>query len=171
MDLDGLNKLSKEHQINPIIGYLNINSLRNKINFRKICRKTQIHVLCMDEIKLDESFWDAQFHIEGYQYPAFRKDRNKNDGRKIVYVKEGLIAKRVLEYENVNIETICIEITISKRKWCLTFAYRPPYNNNKATFFMELNKSLWNIARRYENILLIGDLNIKFSQPRKGGYT
>ena len=56
LDLDGLNKLSKEHQINPIIGYLNINSLRNKINFRKICRKTQIHVLCMDEIKLDESF-------------------------------------------------------------------------------------------------------------------
>ena len=25
---------------------------------------------------------------------------------KIVYVKEGLIAKRILEYENVNIETI-----------------------------------------------------------------
>ena len=26
LDLDGLNKLSKEHQNNPIIGYLNINS-------------------------------------------------------------------------------------------------------------------------------------------------
>ena len=155
LDLDGLNKLSKEHQNNPIIGYLNINSLRNKINdLRKICRKTQIHVLCIDETKLDESFPDAQFHIEGYQYPAFRKDRNKNGGGKIVYVKEGLIAKRILEYENVNIETICIEITISKRKWCLTFAYRPPYNNNKATFFMELNKSLCNIARKYENILI-----------------
>ena len=45
LDLDGLNKLSKEHQNNPIIGYLNINSLRNKINdLRKTCRKTQIHV-------------------------------------------------------------------------------------------------------------------------------
>ena len=58
-------------------------------------------------------------------------------------VKEGLIAKIILEYENINIETICIETTISKRKWCLTFAYRPPpYDSNKATFFMELNKSL-----------------------------
>ena len=86
--------------------------MRNKINdLRKICRKTQIHVLCIDETKLDESFPDAQFHIEGYQYPAFRKDRNKNGGGKIVYVKEGLIAKRILEYENINIETICIEIT------------------------------------------------------------
>ena len=104
MDLDGLNKLSKEHQNNPIIGYLNINSLRNKINdLRKICRKTQIHVLCIDETKLDESFPDAQFHIKGYQYSAFRKDCNKNCGRKIVYVKKGLIAKRILEYENINI--------------------------------------------------------------------
>ena len=38
---------------------------------------------------------DAQFHIEGYQYPAFRKDCNKNGGGKIVYVKEGLIRKRI----------------------------------------------------------------------------
>ena len=121
LHLDGLNRLSKEHQNRPIIGYLNMNSLRYKINdLRKICRKTQIHVLCIDETKLDESFPDAQFHIEGYHYPAFRKDRNKNGSEKIVYVKEGLIAKRILEYENINIETICIEITISKRKWCLT---------------------------------------------------
>ena len=137
LDLDGLNRLSKEHQSNPIIGFLSINSLSNKINdLRKICRKAQIHVLWIDETKLDESFPDAQFHIEGYQYPAFRKDRNNNGGGKIVYVKEGLIAKRISEYENINIETICIEITISKRKWCLTFAYRPRYNNNKATFFI-----------------------------------
>ena len=112
-----LSRLSKEHKSNPIISYLNINSLRIKINdLRKVCRKTQIHVLCIDETKLDESFPDAQFHIEGYQYSAFRKDRNKNGGGKIVYVKEGLLAKRILEYKNINIETICIENTISKKK-------------------------------------------------------
>ena len=93
--------------------------MRNKINdLRKICGKTQIHVLCIDETKLDESFPDAQFHIDCYQYPAFRKDHNKNDGRKIVYIKEGLIAKRNLEYENITIETVCIEITMSKKLMC-----------------------------------------------------
>ena len=51
------------------------------------------------------------------------------------------MAESILEYENINIETICIEITISKRKWCLTFAYRPQYNSNKATLIMELNKT------------------------------
>ena len=85
-----------------------------------------------------------------------------------MYVKEGLIAKRILEYENTNIETICIEITLSKRKWCLTFAYRPPYNNKKPTFFMELNKSLCNITRKYENILIIGDLSINFDNLKRG---
>ena len=132
--------------------------MRNKINdLRIICRKIQIHVLYIDETKLDESFPDAQSHIEGYQYPAFKKDRNKNGGGKTAYWKEGHIAKKILEYENINIESICIEITTSKRNWCLTFAYRPPYKNNKATFFMELNKSLCNIARKYENILIIGE--------------
>ena len=98
LNLDGLNRPCKEHQNNPIIGYLDINSFRNKINdLRKTCRKTQINVLCIDETKLDELFPDAQFHIEGYQYPALRKDRNKNGGGKIVYVKEGLIPKRILK--------------------------------------------------------------------------
>ena len=41
LDLDRLNRLSKEHQNNPIMGYLNINNLCNKI-----FRTTQIYVLC-----------------------------------------------------------------------------------------------------------------------------
>ena len=73
--------------------------MRNKINgLRKNYRKIQIHVLCTDETKPDESLPDAQFHIEGYKYSAFRKYHGKNGGGKIVYVKEGLIAKRILEY-------------------------------------------------------------------------
>ena len=32
---------------------------------------------------------------------------------------------------------------------------------------MELNKSLYNIARKYENILIIGDLNINFYNLKK----
>ena len=34
---------------------------------------------------------------------------------------------------------------------------------------MELNKSSCNIARKYENILIIGDLNINFDSLKKGG--
>ena len=47
-------------------------------------------------------------------------------------------------------------------------AYRPSYNKVKATFSMELNKSFCNIASKYENILIIGDLNINFDTLKKG---
>ena len=68
---------------NSIIGYFNINSPRNKITqLREVCRKTAINLLCVDETKLDASFSDSQFHIEGYQYPPFRRDRDKNGGGK-----------------------------------------------------------------------------------------
>ena len=53
---------SKEHQNNPFIGYVNINSLCNKINdLGKICRTIQIHLLPIDKTKRDKSFPDVQF--------------------------------------------------------------------------------------------------------------
>ena len=60
--------------------YLNIsiNSLRNKIlSLKEILRKAPIDMLRIDETKLDETFPDAQFLIENYQFPPFRRDRNK----------------------------------------------------------------------------------------------
>ena len=168
LDIEKLIDLRKLYNNNPIIGYLNINSLRNKITqFREVCGKAPIDLLCIDETKLDASFPDAQFHLEGYQYPPFRQDRENNGGGKMTFIKEGLIAKRLYSYEDSTSETICLEVTISKKKWCITFAYRPPYSSNKDGFFKELNKSLSNIARKYENILLVGDLNIDILDKKK----
>ena len=48
---------------------------------------------------------------------------------------------------------------MSKKKLGVTFAYRPPYYN-KDGIFKELNKSLSNNARKYQNFLVVGDLSI-----------
>ena len=75
-------------------GYLNINHFENKvINFREICHKAPINIICVDNKKLDSSYPDSQFHIDGYQFPPFWRKRNKYGGGKIVYVREGFIAK------------------------------------------------------------------------------
>ena len=167
LDLEELKNL-KLYTNNPIIGYLDINSLRNKITgLREICRKALVDLSWIDETKLDASFPDAQFHTEGYQYPPFRRDRDKNVGGKIIFIREGLIAKRLYTYEDNTSKTICLEVTISKNKWCITFAYGPPYNSNQEGFFKELNKSLSKIARKYENVLLAGDLNIDILDKKK----
>ena len=34
----------------------------------EVCRKASIDLLYIDKTKLDDSFLDTQFHIEGYQY-------------------------------------------------------------------------------------------------------
>ena len=131
LDIEEVINLGKLYTNNPIIGYLNINSLRNKITqLTEICGKAPIDLLCIDEIKLDASFLDPHFHIEGYQEPPpppeFRRDHDKNGGEKMFFIREGLIAKRLYSYEDDTSETISLEVTVSKKKRCLTFSYRPP---------------------------------------------
>ena len=57
-------------------------------------------------------------------------------------------------------DTICVELTISKNRWCILFACRPPLNNNLKTFFEEINLSLSTTVNEYDNIMLIGDVNL-----------
>ena len=110
-------ELRNKYMNNPIIGYLNINSLRNKIiDLREIMTKGPLVLVCIDETKLDESFPAFQFHLENYQFPLFRRDRNSKVGCKLVFAKNGLIAKRVKDLETIVFETIYIELTITKRK-------------------------------------------------------
>ena len=61
--------------------------------------------------------------------------------------------------ETENAETICLELVIAKKKWCILFAYRPP-DTNKTMFFNEIYITLNKILGKYDNILLAGDLNI-----------
>ena len=119
-------------------------------------------ILCIDETKIDSSFPDSQFYIEGYQFPPspFRRDRDINGGGKIVYIKNGIIAKRISNLEGISTEIICIDITISKKKWCIFFVYRPPQNNNKSSFFNEISNILNQATNKYDNIVVMGDLNI-----------
>ena len=66
-DINDLIKVREAYSKNPILGCLNIKSLRNKIiNLRDVVAKVPIDILCVDETKLDESFPDSQFLIENY---------------------------------------------------------------------------------------------------------
>ena len=80
-----------------MIGYLNINSLRNKIDYlRDICNKFPLEIFCTDETKIDSSFPDAQFHIDGYQFRHYEKIAIKTVEGKYRRVKESIITRRVL---------------------------------------------------------------------------
>ena len=114
-NLDGTLKdfkiLREKFFLNPIVGYLNINSLRgNKFHHLMLCTETPIEVLCVDETKLTADFPDAYFKIGGYKYPPFRRDRNDDlstrGGGKIVFIKDGIILQRLSNFETKTAETI-----------------------------------------------------------------
>ena len=157
--MDGLINLKNAYQNNPLIGYININSLTEKVvSVREGLPKASIDILCVDKTKLDASFPDHQFKISGYQFPPIRRDRNSKGRRKIVFVREGFIVKQMKNIETENAETICLELVIAKKKWCILFAYRAPDINN--VFFNEMYITLDRILGNYDNILLAGELNI-----------
>ena len=56
-----------------MIAYLKINSLLEKIISLIESRNRWLYI---DKTKLDTSFPNDQFKIEGYQFPPFRIDRN-----------------------------------------------------------------------------------------------
>ena len=142
--------------------------MSNKIDaLRQICKISPLEILCVDETKLDSSFPNSQFRIDGYIFSPYRSDRDNHGGGKIVFIREGLITKRLENLETKISETICLELTVSNKKWFILFAYRPPQENNKYAFFNELNETLSKAVNSYENIIVIGDLNIDVSDPDK----
>ena len=115
-------------------------------------------------LRENNSFPDHQFKIGDYQFPLLR-DRNRFGGGKIVYVKYGLIVKRLDDFETNISETISLKLTISNKRWFIMFAYRPPIESLLLTFFNKVSSTLNKSVNKY-NILVTGDLNIDFSNSK-----
>ena len=60
-----------------------------------------------------------------------------------------MIVKRLNMFETPTAETICIELTISNRKWFIMYAYRPK-SIDRPTFFAEINISLSKAISKYD---------------------
>ena len=101
-----------------------------------------LDVFCVDETKLDDSFSNPQFILEIFQFPPFRRDRHSKGGGKLVYIKQGIIAKILESLETKFSQTICIELTISKKKM---------------------------VCFIYDNYIITEDLNINSLDPKCDG--
>ena len=66
----------------------------------------------MDKTKLDSSYPNPPLKVSGYQYPPYHKYRNKYDGGKIAFLREGIIATRLGDFEGDTTETIRLKLTI-----------------------------------------------------------
>ena len=154
---DPFEKLKYTRLQNPnrlIIAQLNINSLRNKFDSLVQLLHNNLDILLISETKIDSSFPTAQFQIEGYT--NYRLDRNTNGGGILLYIREDI--PFTLLNSDMSIESFSIEINIRKKKWLLVCTY----NSNKnliSNHLKEIGKNLDNYSSKYDNFILLGDLN------------
>ena len=115
-----------------------------------------LDILLISETKIDSSFRTAQFQIEGYA--TYRLDRNANGGGILLYIREDIPSAQL--NSDVFIESFSIEINIRKKKWLLFYTYNPN-KNLIPNHLKEIGKNLDNYSSKYDNFILLGDLNWK----------
>ena len=102
-----------------IVGQLKINSVVRKLDQLKVLLVNNIDILVITETKIDSSFPNAQFRIDGFS-ALFRLDRNRFGGRVIFSVREDIPCKQLTKHILPdNIEGIFVEINFRKTKWLL----------------------------------------------------
>ena len=116
----------------------------------------------LQETKLDDSFPNAQFNIDGYV--MHRLDHKSNSGGIIAYVRSDIPQKKVDLYvigsmNKGRIELQAIEITVNNEKWLVINIYKEPKTPD-ATLVDHLDKMLSTYCSQYTNVVLCGDINV-----------
>ena len=156
--LEGLYNLRAFYPKNIILSYINVNSIRNKLDDLKVLLGKSLDIISISETKLDETFPTEQFAIEGVN-KSYRLDITSNSGGLLFYVKADLPSKLISFYNFPDeIQCIPIEFNISTKKYALLSIYRP-LNQNINFFLDKLSEALDIYSKHYENICIFGDFN------------
>ena len=146
-----------------VIAQLNINNLRNKFEDLKVIILNNLDILIINESKLDNSFPTHQFFIEGYCTPL-RLDHDSNGGGVIIYMRDDIPCKELKIYDiPKHFEGIFLKINLRKEKWILFGGYFP-HKQNISNFLKQLSPLLDGYLSRFDNYLLIGDLNSEIQE-------
>ena len=135
-----------------VIATLNLNSLPNKFSSLAEIISNNIDILVIEETKIDESFPEGQFLIPGYKKP-YRKDRNRNGGGIIVYVREDIPSRKLDQFKlDDDIEGIFIEINLRKSKLLMLAIYRPP-SSSKSQYLNSVGNAVDFYSKTYQNVV------------------
>ena len=119
------------------------------------------------ETKMDGAFPDSRFYIKGCM--MFSKNRNRFGGSLSVYIRRGLITRRINHLEGSYIESTALLVQPRRSsKWTLFLCTYKPRNVTKHVCEPEFNSMLFNASQHYDNLAILRDLNCDISHPDKG---
>ena len=143
------------------IGFLNINSLPNKIEELSYLVSNSglpFHIFCCAESHLNENISDEQISISGYNHVRLDPHQKKQTGL-IVYISKTMTFKQLTSLEKHNVETIWLEISLKKTKpLVLAFIYRHP--DEPVNWYERFNNMMETAPLAEREIILFGDFNI-----------
>ena len=84
-------------------------------------------ILMISETKVDDSFPDSQFFLDGFE-TRFRLNRNRNGGGIMLYIRNYISAK-VVSTDDRPIESFHVELNFRKKKLLLICSYNPKHNS------------------------------------------
>ena len=91
-EVKDLTHFRRSNQNKLVIAHININSLRNKFELLTEKTKGNVNILLISETKVDKSFPESQFKIDGFSNPH-RVDRNEKGGGIMPLFREDLPVK------------------------------------------------------------------------------
>ena len=129
---DIINDLYLNNPNNVSLSYININSIRNKLDDLSTIVSNNIDVLCIAETKLDNSFPEPQFFLKGYKKP-YRLAVSDSSGGLLTYVNSDIPSTRLTSYTfPKDIQCLVIELNLLKQKWLVFSIYRNPAQDPEA---------------------------------------
>ena len=141
----------------PFTIEINVNGLVKHIDKIKLLLiEKNIHILAINETKLDETIEDNIISID--KYKLHRKDRNRHGGGVAIYIKEDINYTIRDDLPNHNLELICIRIQpFHSEPFDIISWYRPP--NDLIEGFRHLERVLSFVDSKSKEIILLGDTN------------
>ena len=114
------NSLCKDNLDKLIFAYLNIKAIRNKFDYLSEQIRGNLDILLVSETKIDNSFPQGQFLIDGFSAPL-RLDRSCLDVGLMLFVRKD-IPCNLLTIEEKSIESFYVELNLRNSKWIFRFA-------------------------------------------------
>ena len=81
----------------------------------------------VSETKVDDSFPDGQFFLDGFGTP-FRLNRNRNSGGIMLSIRNDIPAK-VVSRDGRPTESFYVQLNFRKKKWLLIYSYNPKHSS------------------------------------------
>ena len=128
-------------------------------------QKSDIHILALNETKLDSMYPKELTNIPGYQH--VRHDRSCRGGGISIYIRDSINFKLRSDVPAEELELICIEIEPPKSKSFIVLAwYKPP--SDLVSAFNRLEIAISYMDRENKELLLLGDTTCDLSNKVAG---